>query len=176
MKKKIDINKKKPNEENPRLINEEKFNKLVKSIKDFPEMLEKRPLVVDEDYVVLGGNMRLKALEKAGVKSVWIDMAEGWSEEKKQEFIIKDNVSFGAWDWDILANEWDNNKINEWGLDFLFDKDINLDNFFEDKEEEIDKKNKIILEYNEIEYNKIIDKLNSIKGSKEKIIYDLLFK
>ena len=80
-------------------------------------MLEKRPIVVDEDLMVLGGNMRLKASAEAGLKEVWIDIAEEWSEEQKAEFIIKDNVGFGDWDWDILANEWDNEKLNEWGLD-----------------------------------------------------------
>ncbi len=108
------------NKENPRYISDKKFNKLVQSIKDFPQMLEKRPLVVDEDMVVLGGNMRLKALQKAGIKEIPIDIAEGWTDEQKKEFIIKDNVGFGEWDFDILANEWDTEKLNEWGLDFDF--------------------------------------------------------
>ena len=99
------------------MIKDDKFKKLVASINSFPEMLEKRPIVVDEGLMVLGGNMRLKASAEAGLKEVWIDIAEGWSEEQKAEFIIKDNVGFGDWDWDILANEWDNEKLNEWGLD-----------------------------------------------------------
>ena len=160
---------------NPRYIRYSKFKELVNSIKKFPQMLEVRPIVVDTNMVVLGGNMRLKALKKAGIKKIPIQVVE-WDENKKKEFIIKDNIAFGGWDWDILANEWEVKELKEWGLEILRDEDINLDDFFEDKEEEIDKKNKIILEYNEIEYNKIIDKLNSIKGSKEKIIYDLLFK
>jgi hypothetical protein len=166
----------KTNPNNPRLIKGNKFKKLVQSIKDFPEMLKLRPIVVSKDMVVLGGNMRLKACKEAGLKNVWITKASELTPAQEEEFIIKDNIGFGQWDWEILANEWDNDKLNDWGLDFLFDKDINLDNFFEDKEEELDKKNKIILQYNELEYNRIIDKLNSIKGSKEKIIYDLLFK
>ena len=117
MKQKVKISEVKNNPNNPRLIKDDKFKKLVKSIKAFPEMLEKRPIVVDEDMVVLGGNMRLKASKEAGLKEVWIDVAEGWSEEQKAEFIIKDNVGFGEWDWDILANEWDNEQLNEWGLD-----------------------------------------------------------
>lgn len=117
MKKKIKISEVKNNPNNPRLIKDDKFKKLVASINSFPEMLEKRPIVVDEDLMVLGGNMRLKASAEAGLKEVWIDIAEGWSEEQKAEFIIKDNVGFGDWDWDILANEWDNEKLNEWGLD-----------------------------------------------------------
>ena len=117
MKKKVKISDVKNNPNNPRLIKDDKFKKLVASINSFPEMLEKRPIVVDEDLMVLGGNMRLKASAEAGLKEVWIDIAEGWSEEQKAEFIIKDNVGFGDWDWDILANEWDNEKLNEWGLD-----------------------------------------------------------
>jgi ParB-like chromosome segregation protein Spo0J len=115
-KKLVNIREIKPNTDNPRIIKDHKFKKLVKSIKDFPEMLEKRPIVVDENMVVLGGNMRLKALLEAGVKDVWIDVAEGWTEEQKKEFIIKDNVGFGEWDWDILANEWEPDLLEDWGL------------------------------------------------------------
>lgn len=117
MKQKVKISEVKNNPNNPRLIKDDKFKKLVKSIKSFPEMLEKRPIVVDEDLMVLGGNMRLKASKEAGLKEVWIDIAEGWSEEQKAEFIIKDNVGFGVWDWDILANEWNSVDLEEWGLD-----------------------------------------------------------
>jgi len=120
MRKKVNIKEIIPNNENPRYISDKKFDKLVQSIKDFPEMLDKRPLVVDEDMIVLGGNMRLKALQKAGIKEIPIDIAEGWTDEQKKEFIIKDNVGFGEWDFDILANEWDTEKLNEWGLDFDF--------------------------------------------------------
>jgi len=120
---KVKIDKVKENSSNPRFIKDHKFRKLVKSIKDFPEMLEKRPIVVDEDYIVLGGNMRLKACKEAGLSEVHIDIAKGWTEEQKQEFIIKDNSSFGEWDWDTLANEWDTEKLDEWGLDLPFSKD-----------------------------------------------------
>ena len=95
MKKQIGINDIKNNPNNPRIIKDNKFKKLVKSIKDFPEMLEKRPIVVDENMIILGGNMRLKACLEAGLKEVWIDVAEDWTEEQKQEFIVKDNVGFG---------------------------------------------------------------------------------
>lgn len=117
MKQKVNIKEVKPNEKNPRYIRDPKFNKLVKSIQAFPEMLEKRPIVVDENMVVLGGNMRLKACEKAGLTEVWIDVAEGWTQEQKNEFIIKDNVGFGEWDWEILANEWDTQELSDWGID-----------------------------------------------------------
>jgi ParB-like chromosome segregation protein Spo0J len=123
MKKKINISKVKPNAVNPRYIKDHKFKKLVKSIKSFPEMLEKRPIIVDENMIVLGGNMRLKASIEAGLKEVWIDIAEGWSEDQKKEFIIKDNVGFGEWDWDILANEWDAESLNEWGLEVPLTED-----------------------------------------------------
>ena len=114
---KISINKIKPNINNPRFIKDYKFKKLVDSIKEFPEMLEKRPIVVDEDMIVLGGNMRLKACQEAGLKEVDILIAQGWTEEQKREFIIKDNVCFGEWDWDLLANDWDNLLLEKWGLD-----------------------------------------------------------
>ena len=117
MKQKVKIGNVIPNEKNPRYIRDPKFNKLVSSIKGFPEMLEKRPIVVDENMIVLGGNMRLNACKKAGLKEVWIDVAEGWTQEQKNEFIIKDNVGFGEWDWEILANEWDTQQLSDWGMD-----------------------------------------------------------
>lgn len=117
---KINISKLIPNNDNPRVIKDYKFQKLVNSIKEFPEMLEKRPIVVDESYVVLGGNMRLKACKEAGLKDVYINIAKGWTEEQKKQFIIKDNVGFGEWDWDQLANSWDSEQISDWGLDFKF--------------------------------------------------------
>jgi len=114
---KLKINELNPNVSNPRIIKDDKFKKLVKSIKEFPEMLELRPIVVDEDMTILGGNMRHKACIEAGLKEVYVKVAKGLTEEQKQEFIVKDNVGFGEWEWDILANEWDSTKLNEWGLD-----------------------------------------------------------
>ena len=114
---KLKINQLKPNESNPRIIKEVKFKKLVKSIKDFPEMLELRPIVIDEDNVILGGNMRYKASVEAGLKEVYVKVAKGLTQEQKDEFIVKDNVGFGEWDWDILGNEWNNAKLGEWGMD-----------------------------------------------------------
>jgi len=124
MKQLIKLNQIKSNHNNPRIIKNVKFKKLVNSIKEFPEMLEKRPIVVDENYMVLGGNMRTKACKQAGLKEVWVDVAKGWSNEQKEEFIIKDNSGFGEWDWDMLANEWDLDKLNDWGLDLppMFDE------------------------------------------------------
>lgn len=121
---KVKISEVKNNPKNPRLIKDDKFRKLVKSIQDFPQMLELRPIVVDENNIVLGGNMRLKACKEAGLKDVYIVKAENLTEEQKQEFIVKDNVGFGEWDWDMLANEWDTELLDEWGLDLPVDLSV----------------------------------------------------
>lgn len=130
---KVNIKEVKPNPSNPRTIKDAKFKKLVQSIKDFPEMLELRPIVVDKDYIVLGGNMRLKACIAAGLKEIPILIADQLTEEQKAEFIIKDNVGFGDWDWDVLANEWPVDKLEEWGLDVP-----SLDEFTGVEEQEIE--------------------------------------
>ena len=114
---KVNIKEVIPNKSNPRIIKDDKFKKLVQSIKDFPQMLELRPIVVDENNIILGGNMRFKACIEAGLKEVFIIKANDLTEEQKHEFIVKDNVGFGEWDWDILANEWDTEKLEDWGLD-----------------------------------------------------------
>jgi site-specific DNA-methyltransferase (adenine-specific) len=113
----VKITEVKVNPNNPRTIKDEKFKKLVESIKGFPEMLSLRPIVVNDDMVVLGGNMRLKACKEAGLKEVPIIKASDLSEEQQKEFIIKDNVGFGDWDWDTLSNEWDVEQLQDWGLD-----------------------------------------------------------
>ena len=122
----IKISKVKTNPDNPRLIKDIKFKKLVNSIKEFPKMLELRPIVVNDDMIVLGGNMRLKACKEAGLKEVYIVKASELSAREQREFTIKDNVGFGEWDWDMLANEWDNKELNDWGLtvpEFHYDDD-----------------------------------------------------
>jgi DNA modification methylase len=118
------LSKIKSNHNNPRIIKDDKFKKLVQSIKEFPEMIEKRPMVcvTDIDGLIypLGGNMRLKALKELNYKDIpdnWIVMADDWTEEKRKEFVIKDNVGFGEWDWDDLANNWDAEQLTDWGLD-----------------------------------------------------------
>jgi hypothetical protein len=116
---KVNIDLLKENPDNPRTIKGDKFKKLVKSIKDFPEMLEARPIVVDDDMIVLGGNMRLKACKDAGLKEVHIIRFVNLSDDKKREFIVKDNVGYGEWDWDILNVEWDVDLLQEWGLDVV---------------------------------------------------------
>jgi site-specific DNA-methyltransferase (adenine-specific) len=121
---KVKISDVKTNPKNPRLIKDDKFKKLVKSIKEFPQMLELRPIVVDENNIVLGGNMRLKACLEVGLKEIFIVQAAELTEEQKDEFIVKDNVGFGEWDWDILANEWDTEKLQDWGLDLPLDLSV----------------------------------------------------
>ena len=114
---KVKISEVKANPNNPRIIKDDKFQKLVKSIKEFPEMLNIRPIVVNADMVVLGGNMRLKACKEAGLKEVAIIKADDLTDEQQKQFIIKDNVGFGEWDWGMLANEWNPEDIESWGLD-----------------------------------------------------------
>jgi len=113
----VKITEVKVNPNNPRLIKDDKFKKLVRSIKDFPEMLNIRPIVVNSDMIVLGGNMRLKACKEAGLKEVPIIVADNLTEEQQREFLIKDNTSGGEWDWEMIANEWDAEQLGDWGLD-----------------------------------------------------------
>ena len=124
---KVSISQVKTNPNNPRLIKDDKFKKLVSSIKEFPEMLEIRPIVVDNDNIVLGGNMRLRACKEAGLKEVHIIKADQLTEKQQREFIIKDNVGFGEWDWDDIANGWNVEQLKTYGLDMPV--------FIEDSEE-----------------------------------------
>ena len=113
----VPINTVKANPNNPRIIKDDKFAKLVKSINEFPQMLNLRPIVVNDDMVVLGGNMRLKACKEAGLKEIPIIKASELTEQQQKEFIVKDNVGYGEWDWDDLANNWEIEELTEWGLD-----------------------------------------------------------
>ncbi len=129
----------KANPNNPRLIKDAKFEKLCKSIEDFPKMMSIRPIIVDNNNVILGGNMRFKALKHLGHKDIpdhWVKRADDLTEEQKKEFIIKDNVGFGEHDWDLLANEWDALDLEEWGLELLTEFDGDLDQFFTDDNSE----------------------------------------
>lgn len=114
------LSKIKNNPNNPRVIKDDKFQKLVKSISEFPKMMALRPIIVTDDFVVLGGNMRLRALQELGYKEIpddWIKKATELSDDEKRRFVITDNVGFGEHDWDMLANEWDSNELLDWGLD-----------------------------------------------------------
>jgi len=157
---KVKINSIKTNPKNPRLIKDDKFKKLVKSIQEFPQMLELRPIVVDENNIILGGNMRYKACIEAGLKEIFILKAEDLTEQQKDEFIVKDNVGFGEWDWDILANEWDTDKLQDWGLDLPIFKDD--ENELKDLSSTIDNLYRIEIickdeEHQENSYNKLIE-------------------
>ena len=127
MVKKIKINKIKTNRKNPRVIRDYKFDKLVKSIKEFPQMLKIRPIIIDENDIILGGNMRYKACIDAGLKEVYVNKIENLTEKQKEEFIVKDNVNFGDWDWDILGNEWKTTDLDDWGLDVWQNSDDNIE-------------------------------------------------
>ena len=124
----VNITSIKKNPNNPRILKDDKFKKLVKSIKSFPEMLKIRPIVVNKDMVVLGGNMRLQACKEFGLKSIPVIKVENLTEEQEREFIIKDNVGFGEWDWDLLANEWNVDELEDWGLEgFPFETETELE-------------------------------------------------
>jgi hypothetical protein len=157
---KININKIKLNPNNPRLIKDDKFKKLVQSIKDFPEMLNIRPIVVNQDMIILGGNMRYKACKEAGLKEIPIIITD-LSEDKQREFLIKDNTSGGEWDWEVLANEWDSEQLEEWGLDVpMFD--INNETEQNDLSDTIKNLYRIEIickdeEHQENTYNKLIE-------------------
>ena len=157
---KVKISDVKTNPKNPRLIKDDKFKKLVKSIQEFPQMLELRPIVVDENNIVLGGNMRLKACIEVGLKEVFIVKANDLTEQQKDEFIVKDNVGFGEWDWDSLANEWDAEKLDDWGLDVPIFKDDETE--LKDLSSTIDNLYRIEIvckdeEHQENSYNKLIE-------------------
>jgi ParB-like chromosome segregation protein Spo0J len=172
---KVKISEVKNNPKNPRLIKDDKFRKLVKSIQEFPQMLELRPIVVDENNIVLGGNMRLKACKEAGLKEVYIVKADNLTEQQKDEFIVKDNVGFGEWDWDMLANEWDTEKLDEWGLDIPNFNNVD----YSEKNEEIDidsldETMTIKLNFTETEYWTVKQQLSEIAATPEQAIWKLL--
>jgi ParB-like chromosome segregation protein Spo0J len=175
----VKISEVKPNPKNPRIIKDGKFQKLVKSIQEFPDMLNKRPLIVftdvDNKYVVLGGNMRLKALNELKYTEIPIIVADEWTEEQKNEFLIKDNVGFGEWDWDSLANEWDVEKLDDWGLDIPNFNNVD----YSEKNEEIDidsldETMTIKLNFTETEYWTVKQQLSEIASTPEQAIWKLL--
>ena len=174
----------KSNPSNPRIIKDDKFKKLVKSIKDFPEMMDKRPIVcvtdVDGKLYPLGGNMRLKALQELNYKEIpdsWVMLADNWTQEQRKEFIIKDNVGFGEWDWDSLANEWDVEKLDDWGLNIPNFENTELD--YSGKNEEIDIDDldgtmTIKLNFSETDYWHVKQQLSEIAATPEQAVWKLL--
>jgi hypothetical protein len=173
MKQLIKISQVKSNPNNPRLIKNDKFKKLVKSVQDFPEMLELRPIVVDEDMIVLGGNMRLKACIEAGLKEVWIEVAN-LTEQQKKEFTIKDNVGFGEWEWDMLANEWGAEKLDDWGLGVWKNDELSNLNEYEglDAESKLDKflnaeLKRMFLVYDNDTFENVINWFNKLQQKHE---------
>jgi ParB-like chromosome segregation protein Spo0J len=171
---KVSIKDIKPNPNNPRLVKDDKFKKLVQSVKGFPDMLNVRPIVVNKDMIVLGGNMRLKAMKEAGYKEANIQIVD-WTEEQQREFIIRDNLSYGEWDWELIANEWDSQIIQEWGLEIP--QFSNID--YSDKNEEVnidslDSNMVIKLNYTEEEYWIVKEKLSKIGNTPEQAIWKLL--
>ena len=169
------INEIKPNPNNPRLIKDHKFKQLVKSIQDFPQMLELRPIVIDENNMVLGGNMRLKACIEAGLTDVPVIHANNLSEEKKKEFIVKDNVGYGEWNWDDLANNWDAQELTDWGLDIPnFDTEGFSDKNKELSLDDVTDSMTITLKYTEDEYHIVKDALLKLAATPEQAIWKLL--
>jgi ParB-like chromosome segregation protein Spo0J len=165
----------KSNPNNPRIIKDHKFKQLIKSIQDFPQMLELRPIVIDENNMVLGGNMRLKACLEAGLTDVPVIHANNLSEEKKKEFIVKDNVGYGEWDWDDLANNWDGLELTEWGLDI---PNFNTEGFADKNKElsldDVSDSMTINLKYTEDEYHIVKEALLKIAPTPEQAIWKLL--
>jgi hypothetical protein len=171
----MNINEIKPNPNNPRIIKDDKFKKLVKSIQDFPQMLELRPIVIDENNIVLGGNMRLKACIEAGLTDVPVKQAKELTEEQKKEFIVKDNVGYGEWDWDDLANNWDEQLLTEWGLDIPnFDAGGFADQNKELSLDDVNDSMSINLKFTEEEYYIVKEQLLKIAATPEQAIWKLL--
>jgi len=167
----------KANPTNPRVLRDEKFLKLKASIQSFPDMLNYRGIVAvtdtDGKFMVLGGNMRLRAIQDLGIKEVPVMLADHWTNEQRREFIIKDNVGFGEWDWEQLANEWDAGELADWGLDFPGAQD------FSDKNQEIDTdgfadESVIKLTYSLEDYEKVREALSKIAATPEQAVWKLL--
>jgi len=170
---KVPITQVKLNPNNPRVIKDDKFKKLVKSIQDLPEMGMVRPIVVNKDMIALGGNMRLKAMQEVGMKEVPITIVD-WDEDKQRQFIIKDNIGYGEWDFDMLANEWDELELDDWGLTIVNKSNIDLDSFFEDTETNKTENAKLILEYTTDEIELIKNELLKYATTYEDAVKKLL--
>ena len=164
----------KPHPNNPRIIKDGKFELLKKSLTDFPEMMETRPIVVNLENFILGGNMRYRAALDLGFKLLPCVKVD-WTEERQREFIIKDNSGFGTWDFDLLANEWDAEELKEWGIDIPNFDPVDLGDFFKEGEPKVEKtKFAFSLEYSESDFNTLVEAFAKHSGTREEIIYKLL--
>lgn len=173
----VPIKSVKPNEKNPRIIKDEKFKKLVQSIRDFPEMLRIRPVVVNKQSKIIGGNQRYRAAVEAGNKEVYIIRATNLTPAQEEEFIAKDNISAGDWDFEKLGQEFNFESLEQWGLEtFGFDPEFNEEEFFEQDVTFKVKGGKITFKYDDKKtYNKVLKKLATFKGKKnEEILLELL--
>ena len=177
---KVKVSSIKMNPDNPRVIKDNKFETLVKSIKEFPEMLDLRPIVVDENMITLGGNMRLKAIQELGIKEVSIVKVNDLTEQQKREFIVKDNLSYGEWNWDMIKVDWNLEELSDWGMDIptFLDSDFDLGGFFdEDAENDRDNKpqnKKLIIEYSEADFEVVMKSLNAINKNTSKALWNAL--
>lgn len=175
---KVPIAKVKNNRNNPRTIKSEKFEKLVKSIKEFPQMLDVRPIVVihskvEGEYIVLGGNMRLKACKEARLKEVPIEIADGWSKEKQDEFIVKDNLPFGEWDYELLKADYDLDKLEDWGLE-IKDRFEELEDVKQKNPNQFQETQTLRFTYPDLEYLKVKEKLMTFSDNPELALLKVL--
>ena len=172
----VPISKLKANPKNPRVIRGDKFDKLKASLQAFPDMLNKRPLIVftdkDGKYIVLGGNMRLKAAKELGLTELPVIVADNWTEEQKAEFLVKDNVNYGDWDHEQLANEWDEIQLTEWGLDLPVFEPLEAQGDAEQVETE--QTHTITLEYTTNDYAAVKRALSKIASTPEQAVWKLL--
>ena len=170
----VKITEIKANPNNPRILKDDKFKKLVTSIEKFPEMADVRPIVVNMDMVVIGGNMRLRAMKEVGWKEAPVQIVD-WTEEQQKEFIIKDNLVYGEWDWDDLENNWDEQELTDWGLDIPnFDTEGFADKNKELSLDDVTDSMTITLKYTEDEYHIVKDALLKLAATPEQAIWKLL--
>ena len=174
----VKLSKLKVNPTNPRYIEDLAFETLKKDIQDFPRMLELRPIVVNDDWVIIGGNMRRQALESLGYKEIpdeWVKKASDFTEEELRKFIILDNLPFGKWDNEMLLSYYDPDELKEWGLIVPNYDPVDMDKFFKEHEDqEKPHSKKIILEYSEDDYEKVMEAIGKIGNSPEQVFWKLL--
>jgi hypothetical protein len=168
----IKINLVKPNPDNPRVIRDIKFKRLVESIKEFPEMLKLRPIVVNKEMIALGGNMRLKACQKAGLEEIWIVRMDNLSPEQQIEFMVKDNINYGEWNWNLLnLDQWEQKELDQWSIElpeWINENnidDLNLDELAYLTLPDKDKLQLLKLKFSTEDYNKIISGLEELNSN-----------